>query len=94
MLILKLSLMRCLYPWMEVQLVGVVTDVQKNNSNKLLITIVIGPMSRASRHSEEVTGAYVADLLMAVSELLRRLLRFLVCFRAARKYNSLQPSPC
>lgn len=78
---------------MEVKLVGMVTNIKKNNGNQSLIAIIVGPMSRTSRHSKEVPCTYMADLLMSVSELPGRLLRLLVCFGATGKYNSLEPSP-
>lgn len=83
-------------PWVLVELVGIVRVVVENNDNKLLIAVVVNPVSITGPDGDDVSLLEFLNLLMSVvseslASLLPRKLLLLACFEcfgAARSQNS------
>lgn len=57
-----------LYPWVGIKLVGVVGGVLQNDDDKLLIAVIVSPMSSPSWDSKNVALSELLDFLMAVEK--------------------------
>ena len=55
-----------IYPRVTIKLVLVVADVKKTDSNKRLITVIVGPVGDSGRNSNNVTFSDASNLLVSV----------------------------